>query len=142
MESVTRVTLAALLGSILLVVPIVLWATLGDGDLLRSAAVVVAAVLVSSAVVRQLLRPLASMVPRVDQRVAPIPRAQHACGAGLRRPARVAWMPARGREIPRPATCRAGVPRRSSGSRLARDVRCGGAAAPLTRRSARRRTRP
>ena len=140
MESVTRLVLATLAGSLSIVVPIALWATLGDGDALRTAGVVLASLLVSYGVVRQILRPLAR-VPAGGWRPAP-PPVRSSCHAGPRRRVRVTRTPGRGRDLARPASCRAAAPRRASGSRPLRDVRCSAGAHPIARRSTRRRTRP
>jgi hypothetical protein len=141
MQSVTRLALATLAGSVLIVVPIALWASLGDGDPLRTAAVALAALLVSYGVVRQILPPLPRGTGPATGRAGSLP-ASSACRAALRRPARVAPIAARGRQVGRPATCRAAAPRRATGSRPVRDVRCSAATRPLARRSVRRRTRP
>ena len=131
----------ALAAFVLLVVPIIIWARVGDGGVLSSAAVTLASIAICWLVLRWTLRRyVRGRLPALE-RVAP---------------AQTSWSPSsyRGHGRPRPASSR---PRRTGAithscaarrcsavyvSRFPRDVGCR-ASGRLTRsRGARRRTRP
>ena len=69
--SVPRLAAAAIAGSILLIMPVAIWTSFGADTLLNTACVALASVLLSWAVVRQLLRPIArDTAPRRTARAA------------------------------------------------------------------------
>jgi hypothetical protein len=116
--SCARVAFAVpvLAAAVVLVAPIALWASFGDGNLVRALEIAVAAALLSWAVAR-----------RAEERdVAPSRQVGRSGG----RPATT------------PAHCKLDRRQAQPAKRLRRDVRCANARRPLERRPARRRSRP
>ena len=144
LASVRRLAAAAIAGSILLIMPVAIWTSLDADTLLNTACVALASVLLSWAVVRQLLGPIArDAAPRRTPGPRPLVLAPPpACRLARRRPSRLGQVTTRGRAATPPWSCRAATSRPKPGSRLQRNVRCSAGAHTLARRTSRRRTRP
>ncbi|HEY1539985.1 MAG TPA: hypothetical protein VGF63_11345 [Solirubrobacteraceae bacterium] len=102
--------------AVVLVAPIVLWASFGDGNVVRAVEIAAAAALLSWTVVR---------------------RAEDRNGAPVRDVGRSG-----ARSATTPARCKLDRRQAEPAKRLRRDVRCAKAQRPLERRPARRRSRP
>lgn len=102
--------------AVVLVAPILLWASFGDGNIVRALEIAVAAAMISWAIAR-----------RAEDRDAAL--------------ARVPGNARRDR-VPAPDGCRLERRRAQEPMRLRRDVRCAKTQAPLARRPVRRRSRP
>ena len=143
MASVPRFVTATVAGAVLLVAPITAWSIVGDSSVLRAGAVLLASLLLSCAVVRQILRPIRGLHAVAAAPQPPAPRtAATSCRSVRRQPRRSGQPALRGRNTVQLLSCRAAIPHPAPGSRVARDVHCLAAARPLARRTVRRRTRP